>query len=173
MKKILTISILTVILSISIISVSAQNQYDIPSWVKGVAGFWADGKISDADFGEGLAFLIDNEIIQVPKIQELQDQVNQLQSENAVLRSQLNLPKSDDIGQEDCEPNEVWQNNECVDTIDSQTNQNNCDPSYPDFCIPPYPPDLDCGEISYSNFRVLSPDPHGFDRDNDGIGCES
>ncbi len=48
-----------------------------------------------------------------------------------------------------------------------------CDKSYPDFCILPYPPDLDCGEIGYSNFRVIGDDPHGFDRDNDGIGCES
>lgn len=48
-----------------------------------------------------------------------------------------------------------------------------CDPSYPDVCIPPYPPDLDCGEIRYRNFRVLPPDPHGFDRDRDGIGCET
>ena len=49
----------------------------------------------------------------------------------------------------------------------------NCDPSYPDVCIPPYPPDLNCGDIGYSNFRVTGSDPHGFDRDNDGIGCES
>lgn len=49
----------------------------------------------------------------------------------------------------------------------------NCDPSYPDVCIPPYPPDLDCGDIPYRRFRVLQPDPHGFDRDKDGIGCES
>jgi len=48
-----------------------------------------------------------------------------------------------------------------------------CDSSYPDVCIPTYPPDLDCGEIRYANFKVLSPDPHGFDADNDGIGCES
>jgi len=48
-----------------------------------------------------------------------------------------------------------------------------CDDSYPDVCITPYPPDLDCGEIGYSNFRVIGNDPHGFDRDNDGIGCES
>jgi len=51
--------------------------------------------------------------------------------------------------------------------------QPSCDPSYPDVCIPPYPPDLDCGEIGYSNFRVVGNDPHGFDRDKDGIGCES
>jgi micrococcal nuclease len=31
-----------------------------------------------------------------------------------------------------------------------------CDPSYPDVCIPPY-----------------LPDPHGFDGDSDGVGCES
>ena len=55
----------------------------------------------------------------------------------------------------------------------SQPTQSSCDPSYPDVCIPPYPPDLDCGEIGYSNFRVVGNDPHGFDRDNDGIGCES
>jgi micrococcal nuclease len=49
----------------------------------------------------------------------------------------------------------------------------NCDPSYPDVCIPPPPPDLDCKDIPYRNFRVLPPDPHHFDSDGDGIGCES
>lgn len=48
-----------------------------------------------------------------------------------------------------------------------------CDPSYPDFCIPPPPPDLDCGDISQKNFTVLQPDPHRFDGNKDGIGCES
>jgi micrococcal nuclease len=47
-----------------------------------------------------------------------------------------------------------------------------CDPSYPDVCIPPPPPDLDCGDIPYKRFRVLPPDPHRFDGDHDGIGCE-
>lgn len=49
----------------------------------------------------------------------------------------------------------------------------NCDPSYPDVCIPPYPPDLDCKDVPYKKFRVLPPDPHRFDGDKDGIGCES
>ena len=48
-----------------------------------------------------------------------------------------------------------------------------CDPSYPDVCISPYPPDLNCGDIPYKNFKVVGSDPHGFDGDNDGIGCES
>lgn len=47
-----------------------------------------------------------------------------------------------------------------------------CDPSYPTVCIPPYPPDLDCGEISHRRFTVLPPDPHGFDGNDDGVGCE-
>jgi len=50
--------------------------------------------------------------------------------------------------------------------------ENNCDSSYPDVCIPPWPPDLNCGDVRYVNFRVLPDDPHGFDGDKDGIGCE-
>ena len=49
----------------------------------------------------------------------------------------------------------------------------NCDPSYPDVGIPPPPPDLDCGDIPHRRFRVLPPDPHRFDGDHDGVGCES
>jgi endonuclease YncB( thermonuclease family) len=48
-----------------------------------------------------------------------------------------------------------------------------CDPAYPDFCIPPPPPDLDCADVGRTRFTVRSPDPHGFDGDHDGIGCES
>ncbi len=48
-----------------------------------------------------------------------------------------------------------------------------CHPSYPDVCIPPPPPDLDCGHILHRNFRVLPPDPHRFDGNRDGIGCET
>ena len=48
-----------------------------------------------------------------------------------------------------------------------------CDPAYPDFCIPPPPPDLDCGQINGNNFTVRSPDPHGFDADGNGVGCET
>ncbi len=51
--------------------------------------------------------------------------------------------------------------------------QQNCDPSYPTLCIPPNSPDLDCPDMSVKRFPVLPPDPHRFDRDNDGIGCES
>ena len=63
--------------------------------------------------------------------------------------------------------------------------EENCDPAYAEVCIPPAPPDLDCGDIAEQNFRVYLPgdrdapddleefDPHRFDGDGDGIGCES
>ena len=54
----------------------------------------------------------------------------------------------------------------------SPATQTNCSPSYPDVCIAPPPPDLDCKDISYRNFKVVQPDPHKFDGDKDGIGCE-
>lgn len=63
----------------------------------------------------------------------------------------------------------------CTNLEYETTNQQtqNCDPSYPDFCIPSPPPDLDCIDISQKKFTVLQPDPHRFDGDKDGIGCES
>jgi micrococcal nuclease len=48
-----------------------------------------------------------------------------------------------------------------------------CDPSYPDVCIPPPPPDLDCGDIAFRVFRVKGSDPHNFDGDHNGFGCET
>ncbi|RUR72447.1 hypothetical protein DSM107007_57280 [Nostoc sp. PCC 7120 = FACHB-418] len=75
---------------------------------------------------------------------------------------------------------EVFVNNRSVNLTMVQEGQavvyrqylQGCDRSYPNFCIPPNSPDLDCGDISYRRFSVNQPDPHGFDRDKDGIGCE-
>jgi micrococcal nuclease len=56
---------------------------------------------------------------------------------------------------------------------EGKAGQSRCDRSYPDVCIRPYPPDLDCAQVPYINFRVQGSDPHGFDGDADGIGCET
>jgi micrococcal nuclease len=52
------------------------------------------------------------------------------------------------------------------------TPSRNCEASYPAVCIPTNPPDLDCGDVPYEDFVVLQPDPHGFDGNQDGRGCE-
>ena len=49
----------------------------------------------------------------------------------------------------------------------------NCDASYPDVCIASPPPDLDCNDIVNNSFKVVPPDPHRFDSEGDGIGCEA
>lgn len=52
-----------------------------------------------------------------------------------------------------------------------------CHPSYPNRCILGVPPRLNCGDITDRNFRVRhdvpNPDPHGFDGDEDEVGCEA
>lgn len=47
----------------------------------------------------------------------------------------------------------------------------NCDRNYTP-CVPNVSYDLDCPDIGFS-VEVIGSDPHGFDRDNDGYGCES
>jgi micrococcal nuclease len=47
-----------------------------------------------------------------------------------------------------------------------------CDPSYPGRCVDPFPPDLDCDEVPFANFRIAGPDLHDLDGDGDGLGCE-
>jgi hypothetical protein len=55
----------------------------------------------------------------------------------------------------------------------TRTPTSHCAAEYPYDCFPPPPPDLDCSDIPQRNFTVLPPDRHGFDGDNDGIGCEA
>jgi len=246
------------IVSVSVTSISAQSQSEIPAWVKGVANYWVDGNISDSDFGESITFLIEQNIIQVEmpesddfqnvnKIRDLVVENKKLEAENKKLATEnkklkqenarLNDLVNDLIGtntdsyldysdylDNGCHVSTpyLWSDGYCYTTseptcpagypfiwsdgfcyTETEFYDNgcpngypyfwsdglchtipeysydepvdttpSCDESYPDVCIPPYPPDLDCDEIFYSNFRVIGSDPHGFDKDNDGIGCE-
>lgn len=55
----------------------------------------------------------------------------------------------------------------------AQPPDGDCDASYPGVCIPPPPPDLDCPDVDHTGFRVVGDDPHGFDGNHDGEGCET
>jgi hypothetical protein len=46
-----------------------------------------------------------------------------------------------------------------------------CDSNYTP-CVPLVPYDLNCPDIGFS-VQVVGGDPHGFDADNDGWGCEA
>ena len=67
----------------------------------------------------------------------------------------------------------MYHQNVLATSSEANENSENCDASYPDVCIAPPPPVLDCGDIADKDFTVVLPDPHGFDREGDGIGCES
>jgi hypothetical protein len=63
-----------------------------------------------------------------------------------------------------------------VAPADAGASTGECDPSYPDLCLTPGLADLDCGYIyglGMSHITVYPPDPHGFDSDGNGMGCES
>ncbi len=62
---------------------------------------------------------------------------------------------------------------ENLPTVPSTTSADECDPAYPDVCLPSPPPDLDCRDIDARRFTVLPPDPHNFDGDGNGIACEA
>jgi micrococcal nuclease len=69
-----------------------------------------------------------------------------------------------------------WQPDAPLDAIDQEgPGAGNCDPSYPSVCIPPIEVtgDLDCKQVDFRRFDVIPPDPHQFDLDYDGVGCES
>lgn len=46
-------------------ALGAISSHGIPSWVKGIAGWWAQGKISDDDFVSAVKFLVHSGIIKV------------------------------------------------------------------------------------------------------------
>jgi hypothetical protein len=46
-----------------------------------------------------------------------------------------------------------------------------CEPGY-DPCVPSYPPDVNCPDVD-GPIAVTGSDPHGLDRDGDGVGCEN
>ena len=51
------------------VSISAQQDYDIPDWIKNTAGWWATDTISENEFLNAIEFLVNDEIIQVNTLQ--------------------------------------------------------------------------------------------------------
>jgi len=47
----------------------AQESYNIPSWVKSNAQWWAQGQVGDSDFIKGMQYLIQNGIMKTPQAQ--------------------------------------------------------------------------------------------------------
>ena len=52
--------------SVLVSNSSAQEETQIPNWIKNVAGWWASNEISEKEFLAGLTYLINNNIIFIP-----------------------------------------------------------------------------------------------------------
>src|SRR6185312_13800619 len=54
--------------------------------------------------------------------------------------------------------NNIVKTKNSPNVVKKSTKQSNCDSSYPDFCIPPPPPNLKCPDISQKRFTVTGSD---------------
>ena len=52
-------------LTLSSIMISAQEDYNIPAWIKNNAAWWSEGQIDDASFVSGIKYMIENGIMEI------------------------------------------------------------------------------------------------------------
>ena len=62
--KVLLAGIMGLLLLVTI--VSSAEAAGVPAWVKNNAGWWADGTIAESDLLNGIHYLIEEGIIQLP-----------------------------------------------------------------------------------------------------------
>jgi hypothetical protein len=112
---------------------------------------------------------------QQPRLVEAMTDNNVTISSSVNREPSSSLPPNTDDAEDSSSDNEGSNADNSGNGDDGNGGDNgDCDPSYPDDCIPSSPPDLDCGDNGVPNdFKVTGSDPHGFDRDSNGIGCES
>ena len=68
MRKPLVLTIVFVFacgITLSSIMASAQEDYNIPAWIKNNAAWWSEGQIDDASFVSGIKYMIENGIMDI------------------------------------------------------------------------------------------------------------
>ncbi len=81
-----------------------------------------------------------------------------------------NSSDSEDIDSSESESSDSGSESEDIDSS-ADSESSDCEAGYSP-CVPKYPPDLNCADIG-QQVEVTGSDPHGLDRDGDGVGCES
>ena len=66
---------------ISGIGIVYSQTEQIPNWIKLTVEFWVDGITSEQEFISAMEYLIDNEVIVIPKIVELEQEIMRLEQE--------------------------------------------------------------------------------------------
>lgn len=68
--------------------VSAQEESQIPTWIKTAVGFWVNDQISDEEFLKAIEYFVKNEMIKVPS-QTIEDKV--LIDNLQILQAEINM----------------------------------------------------------------------------------
>jgi len=82
---------------VTVLSIEAQQDFNIPQWVKNNALWWGQGDISDADFISGMKFLIDQKVLQVSTTEddEWKAEAGKLYKENQQLKGDIKVLEKD------------------------------------------------------------------------------
>jgi micrococcal nuclease len=131
-----------------------------------------------ADFGTGEVYLLNEALVRAGYAERFRDTPNRryideiLDAEAFARRYDLGLWGACDAGIPHSAAAAPSESPAAAGTHAASASRAGCDAAYPDVCIPPPPPDLQCSDIPYRRFQVLPPDPHHFDGNGDGIACE-
>ena len=88
-QTILFVLVLTLISGVGLLSfVSAQEESQIPTWIKTAVGFWVNDQISDEEFLKAIEYFVKNEMIKVPS-QTIEDKV--LIDNLQILQAEINM----------------------------------------------------------------------------------
>ena len=81
--------ILGIIISGVVLSsfVSAQEESQIPAWIKTAIGFWVNDQITDDEFLSAIQYFVENEMIKVPQKTDDEILINNLQ----ILQTEINM----------------------------------------------------------------------------------
>jgi len=100
MRKPLVLTIVFVFacgITLSSIMASAQEDYNIPAWIKNNAAWWSQGQIDDASFVSGIKYMIENGIMEITQSNN-QAANDDLYKENQRLNSLLDEYKAANEG---------------------------------------------------------------------------
>ncbi len=88
-KQVFFVMVFAIISGISLVSfVSAQEESQIPAWIKTAIGFWVNGQISDEEFLKAIEYFVENEMINVPS-QTTDDEI--LIDNLQILQTEINM----------------------------------------------------------------------------------
>lgn len=110
MRSILVFSLLAMVVAGSVFGLAGAS--GIPSWIKGVAGWWADDKISEQEFLAGIEYLIETGAIKPKIVQEQEAKIKQLEARLAELEKP---PVRIDKNKELREATQMWVNGQLSD----------------------------------------------------------